>query len=103
MRAQRLEHHQAGGPHAGDGDPLAGEVAGHHHPLANTAEHLQHAHLPPGERSLGERQLLSPGTDIVDYARDRRVEFIFQDARGLDIIFEDQENDLQLEPTGGAR
>jgi outer membrane protein OmpA-like peptidoglycan-associated protein len=54
-------------------------------------------------RSLGERQLLSPGTDIVDYARDRRVEFIFQDARGLDIIFEDQENDLQLEPTGGAR
>jgi hypothetical protein len=54
-------------------------------------------------RSLGEKQRISPGTDIVDYARDRRAEFIFQDIRGLEIIFENQETDLQLESTGGTR
>jgi outer membrane protein OmpA-like peptidoglycan-associated protein len=54
-------------------------------------------------RSIGEKQRISPGSDRLDYARDRRVEFIFQDPRGIDIIFEDQENDLQLEPTGGTR
>lgn len=54
-------------------------------------------------RSLGEKQRISPGTGIVDYARDRRAEFIFQDIRGLDIIFENQETDLQLESTGGTR
>ena len=48
-------------------------------------------------RSFGERRLLTPGRDIVDFARDRRAEFIFQDTRGLDIIFETQESDLQLE------
>ena len=54
-------------------------------------------------RSFGETQLLTPGTDVVDYARDRRVEVIFKDVRGLDIIFETQEEDLQVEPTGGSR
>lgn len=48
-------------------------------------------------RSFGERRLLTPGRDIVDFARDRRAEFIFQDTRGLEIIFESQESDLQLE------
>lgn len=46
-------------------------------------------------RALGESQLLTPGTSIVDYARDRRAEFIFKDARGIDLIV--QEEDLQLE------
>jgi outer membrane protein OmpA-like peptidoglycan-associated protein len=54
-------------------------------------------------RSFGEKQRISSGTGIVDYARDRRAEFIFQDIRGLDIIFENQETDLQLESTGGTR
>lgn len=48
-------------------------------------------------RSFGESQLISNEPDIVDYARDRRVEFIFSDSRGLDIIFERQESDLQIE------
>jgi outer membrane protein OmpA-like peptidoglycan-associated protein len=54
-------------------------------------------------RSLGEKQRRTTGSDRLDYARDRRVEFIFKDTRGLEIIFETQEEDLQLEPTGGAR
>jgi len=48
-------------------------------------------------RSFGETQLISSVPDVVDYARDRRVEFIFSDARGIDIIFERQETDLQIE------
>lgn len=48
-------------------------------------------------RSFGETQTISTSPDIVDYARDRRVEFIFSDSRGLDIIFERQESDLQIE------
>ncbi|MCA1991014.1 MAG: OmpA family protein [Coleofasciculus sp. S288] len=54
-------------------------------------------------RSFGERQRRTAGTDVLDYARDRRVEVIFQDTRGLEIIFETQESDLQVEPTGGTR
>lgn len=54
-------------------------------------------------RSFGEKQRRTAGSDRLDYARDRRVEFIFKDTRGLEIIFETQEEDLQLEPTGGAR
>ena len=48
-------------------------------------------------RSFGETQLISTAPDVVDYARDRRVEFIFSDSRGLDIVFERQETDLQIE------
>lgn len=48
-------------------------------------------------RAFGESQLISSSPDIVDYARDRRVEFIFSDSRGLDIVFERQETDLQIE------
>lgn len=46
---------------------------------------------------LGESQRATTGSTRLDYARDRRVEFIFEDTRGLDIIFESQESDLQLE------
>ncbi len=49
-------------------------------------------------RSFGESQLKVPGSnDIVDYARDRRTEIIFKDVRGIDLIVEDQEQDLQIE------
>ncbi|HBE18475.1 MAG TPA: cell envelope biogenesis protein OmpA, partial [Cyanobacteria bacterium UBA11367] len=54
-------------------------------------------------RSFGETQRRTTGTDILDYARDRRVELIFQDTRGLDIIFEEQEDDLQPESSRGRR
>ncbi len=52
-------------------------------------------------RSFGETQRRTAGTERLAYARDRRVEFIFTDTRGLEIIFENQETDLQLE--GGRR
>jgi outer membrane protein OmpA-like peptidoglycan-associated protein len=49
-------------------------------------------------RSFGESQRKVPGgTDVVDYARDRRVEIIFRDVRGIDLIIEEQEDDLQIE------
>jgi outer membrane protein OmpA-like peptidoglycan-associated protein len=54
-------------------------------------------------RSFGETQRRTTGAEILDYARDRRAEFIFQDTRGLEIIFEEQETDLQPESTGGTR
>lgn len=47
---------------------------------------------------LGESQRATTGSTRLDYARDRRVEFILEDTRGLDIIFERQESDLQIEP-----
>ncbi|MEM8544049.1 MAG: OmpA family protein [Cyanobacteria bacterium P01_H01_bin.119] len=49
-------------------------------------------------RSLGETQLLTSERDRVEYARNRRVEFVFEDVRGLDITFVDQDTDLQIEP-----
>lgn len=48
-------------------------------------------------RSLGETQLLVDEIDRVNYARNRRVEFVFEDIRGMDIIFVNQESDLQIE------
>jgi hypothetical protein len=33
----------------------------------------------------------------VEHAYNRRVEVIFRDLRGLEIIFEEQDRDLQLE------
>ncbi|KYC40148.1 cell envelope biogenesis protein OmpA [Scytonema hofmannii PCC 7110] len=57
--------------------------------------------IPPERmtiRSFGESRRKVPGsTDIVDYARDRRVEIIFRDVRGIELIIEDQEQDLQIE------
>lgn len=46
---------------------------------------------------FGETRRLTDGTTRLDYARDRRVEFIFTDTQGIDIIFEDVESDLQIE------
>jgi outer membrane protein OmpA-like peptidoglycan-associated protein len=48
-------------------------------------------------RSLGETQRISQGNQITDYARDRRVEIEFVDVRDVEIRFENQESDLQLE------
>jgi outer membrane protein OmpA-like peptidoglycan-associated protein len=49
-------------------------------------------------RSFGESQRKVPGgTDVVDYARDRRTEIIFKDVRGIDLEIIDQEQDLQIE------
>ncbi|MEM8805084.1 MAG: OmpA family protein [Cyanobacteria bacterium P01_G01_bin.38] len=49
-------------------------------------------------RSFGETELLVAETDRVNYARNRRVEFVFEDVRGVDITFVNQESDLQIEP-----
>lgn len=46
-------------------------------------------------RAFGESQRRTEGNTRLDYARDRRVEFIFSDARGIELIV--QEEDLQLE------
>jgi outer membrane protein OmpA-like peptidoglycan-associated protein len=49
-------------------------------------------------RSQGETQLKSPRNSVLDYARDRRVEFFYRDIRGIQLEVIDLENDLQLEP-----
>lgn len=46
---------------------------------------------------FGESQRLSQDRTRLAFARDRRVEFVFEDTQGLEIIFEDVETDLQLE------
>lgn len=48
-------------------------------------------------RSFGERKLRTQENNVVDYARNRRVEVLFFDVRGIDIKFENQEGDLQIE------
>ncbi|MDY6902763.1 MAG: OmpA family protein [Cyanobacteriota bacterium] len=48
-------------------------------------------------RSFGERKLRTQENNVVDYARNRRVEILFFDVRGIDIEFENQERDLQIE------
>jgi len=47
-------------------------------------------------RSFGERQRATQGSSKVDYARDRRVEIEYKDARNIEVIV--QEDDLQIEP-----
>ena len=49
-------------------------------------------------RSFGETELLVEETDRTNFARNRRVEFVFTDVRGVDITFINQEADLQIEP-----
>ena len=49
-------------------------------------------------RSFGETALLVEETDRTNFARNRRVEFVFRDVRGVDLIFVNQEADLQIEP-----
>ena len=46
---------------------------------------------------LGEAELKRSGNTILDHAYNRRVEVIFRDLRGADIILEEQDRDLQLE------
>ena len=46
---------------------------------------------------LGESKLKKPGNTSLEHAYNRRVEIIFRDLRGVNIIFEEQDNDLQLE------
>ncbi len=46
---------------------------------------------------LGESKLKKPGNTILEHAYNRRVEIIFHDLRGANIIFEEQDSDLQLE------
>lgn len=48
-------------------------------------------------RSQGETQRTSQNNQVIDYARDRRVEIGFTDIRDVEIRFENQESDLQLE------
>ncbi|MGB3291382.1 MAG: OmpA family protein [Phormidesmis sp.] len=48
-------------------------------------------------RSFGETQLRVEETDRVNYARNRRVEFVFSDIREAEITFIDREEDLQVE------
>ncbi|MGI8933020.1 MAG: OmpA family protein [Phormidesmis sp.] len=48
-------------------------------------------------RSFGETALLVNETDRANYARNRRVEFVFKDVRGVSITFVNQERDLQIE------
>jgi outer membrane protein OmpA-like peptidoglycan-associated protein len=48
-------------------------------------------------RSLGETQRAAQGDQVIDYARDRRVEIEFIDIRDVEIKFENQESDLQIE------
>jgi len=52
-------------------------------------------------RSFGEQKRISDGDTRLDFARDRRVELIYKDARNIEVIV--QEEDLQLEPAGGVR
>ena len=90
------------------------ELHGHTDPRASAAynlalserralaarDYLIRKGVPPERMRIvpfGLTQRRSQGSTRLDYARDRRVEFIFIDVRGLDIIFKDQEADLQLE------
>lgn len=48
-------------------------------------------------RSFGETALLVAETNRTNFARNRRVEFVFKDIRGVSITFVNQERDLQIE------
>jgi outer membrane protein OmpA-like peptidoglycan-associated protein len=48
-------------------------------------------------RSYGETKLKTPRTNILDYARNRRVEFFYRDVRGVELEIIEQDSDLQLE------
>ncbi len=48
-------------------------------------------------RSYGESKLKSSRKSSLDYARDRRVEFLYRDIRGLQLEVVELESDLQLE------
>jgi outer membrane protein OmpA-like peptidoglycan-associated protein len=65
-----------------------------------TRDYLLQQGVDPARMSilpLGESQLKKPGDSILEHAYNRRVEVIFRDLSGVDIIFEEQDADLQLE------
>lgn len=65
-----------------------------------TRDYLLHQEIQPERmiiRPLGESQLKKSGNTIVEHAYNRRVEIMFYDLRGLEIVFEEQDRDLQLE------
>ncbi|WP_035992953.1 OmpA family protein [Leptolyngbya sp. KIOST-1] len=93
---------------------LTVELHGHTDPRASAAynlalserralaarDYLIRRGVPPERMRIvpfGLTQRRSQGNTRLDFARDRRVEFIFTDLRGLEIIFVNQEADLQLE------
>jgi len=47
-------------------------------------------------RSFGKQNRLTTGTSRLDYARDRRAEFRYQNARDIEVVIQDE--DIQLEP-----
>lgn len=47
--------------------------------------------------SLSESKLEKPGNTIFKHAYNRLVEIGFQDLQGIEIIFEEQQKDLQIE------
>jgi outer membrane protein OmpA-like peptidoglycan-associated protein len=51
-------------------------------------------------RSQGERQRLTNQNDVVNYARDRRVEFFLFNIQGIEIQLIDQQEDIQIEDKG---
>ncbi len=67
----------------------------------NTRNYLLKKGIAPERmtiRSFGERQLKTPGRDRLEHAYNRRVEVIFLDIRGVEIILTKQDSDLQIEP-----
>lgn len=93
---------------------LTVELHGHTDPRASAAynlalserralaarDYLVRRGVPPERMRIvpfGLTQRRSDESSRLAYARDRRVEFVFTDRRGLEIIFTDQEADLQLE------
>ena len=66
----------------------------------STRKYLVNQGIDPARitiRSLGETRLKSPRRQVLDYARDRRVEFLYRDIRGVQLEVIEQEDDLQLE------
>lgn len=48
-------------------------------------------------RSYGKSRIKAPHSDVVDYAKNRRAEFLYRDIRGIELEVIEQEGDLQLE------
>ena len=48
-------------------------------------------------RSYGKSRIKAPHRDVVDYAKNRRAEFLYRDIRGIELEVIEQQDDLQLE------
>ena len=65
-----------------------------------TRNYLLHKGIQPARitiRPLGESQLKLPGNNVLEHAHNRRVEIEFNHLQGMEIIFEEQQEDLQVE------